>query len=50
VNDDDKEHMDRVMEECVKKVCKDMTSNWRIHARNAYLKANGVRVNEFKEN
>jgi hypothetical protein len=31
------------------KVCKDMTSNWRIHATNAYLKAHGVQINEFKE-
>jgi hypothetical protein len=49
VNDDDKEHADCVLEECAKKVCKDMTSNWRTHAMNAYLKAHGVRVNELKE-
>jgi hypothetical protein len=44
-----KEHVDHVLEECAKKVCKDMTSNWRIHATNAYMKAHNVRVNEFKE-
>jgi hypothetical protein len=49
VNDDDKEHADHVLEECAMKVCKDMTSNWRIHATNAYLKAHGVQINEFKE-
>jgi hypothetical protein len=49
VNDDEKEHVDRVLEECAKKVCKDMTSNFRIHATNAYLKAHSVRVNDFKE-
>jgi hypothetical protein len=49
VNDDEKEHMDRALEECAKKVRKDMTSNLRIQATNAYLKAHGVRVNEFKE-
>jgi uncharacterized UPF0160 family protein len=49
VNDDDKEHTDRVLEECAKKVSKDMTSNRRIHATNIYLKAHAVWVNEFKE-
>jgi hypothetical protein len=49
VNDDEKEHMDHVLEECAKKVCNDMTSNLRIHATNAYLKAHGVVVNNFKE-
>jgi hypothetical protein len=49
VNDDEKEHADHVLEECAKKVCKDMTSNLRIHATNAYLKAHGVVVNHFKE-
>jgi hypothetical protein len=39
VSDDDKEHADRVLDECAKKVCKDMTSSWRIQATNAYLKA-----------
>jgi hypothetical protein len=28
VNDDDKKHTNHVLEECAKKVCKDMTSNW----------------------
>jgi hypothetical protein len=42
VNDDEKEHAYHVLEECVKKVCKDMTSNLRIQATNAYLKAHGV--------
>jgi hypothetical protein len=49
VNDDKKEYADLVLEECVKKVCKDMTSNLRIHATNAYLKAHGVVVNNFKD-
>jgi hypothetical protein len=50
VNDDEKKHADHVLEECAKKVCKDMTSNVRIHATNAYLKAHGVQVNNFKDN
>jgi hypothetical protein len=41
--------VDRVLEECAKKVCKDMTSNLRIQATNAYLKAHGVEVNNFKD-
>jgi hypothetical protein len=49
VNDDEKEHTDRVLEECAKKVCKDMTSNLRIQATNAYLKAPSVQVNNFKD-
>jgi hypothetical protein len=49
VNDDRKEHAYHVLEECAKKVCKYMTSNLRIHATNAYLKARGVHVNNFKE-
>jgi hypothetical protein len=49
VNDDEKEHVNHVLEECAKKVCKDMTSNLRIHATNAYLKAHGVVVNNFKD-
>jgi hypothetical protein len=48
VNDDDKERTDRVLEECAKKMCKDMTSNWRIQAKNAYLKAHMVSVKDFK--
>jgi predicted RNA methylase len=39
VNDDEKEHTDVVLEECAKNVCKDMFSNLRIQATNAYLKA-----------
>jgi hypothetical protein len=39
--------VDHILEECAKKVCKDMTSNLRIHATNAYLKAQGVVVNNF---
>jgi hypothetical protein len=35
--------------ECAMKVCKDMTSNWRIQATNAYLKAQKVPVNDFKQ-
>jgi hypothetical protein len=50
VNDDEKEHADHVLEECAKKVCKDMSSNLRIHATNTYLKARGVVVNNFKDN
>jgi hypothetical protein len=48
VNDYEKEHVDHVLEECAKKVCKDMTSNLRIHAKNAYMKTHGVVVNNFK--
>jgi hypothetical protein len=49
VNDDEKENLDHVLEECAKKVCTDMTSNLRIQATNAYLKAHGVLVNNFKD-
>jgi hypothetical protein len=49
VNDDEKEHADRVLEECAKKVSKDMTSNMRIHATNAYLKGHGVEANNYKD-
>jgi hypothetical protein len=49
VNDDEKEHVDHDMEECPKKVCKDMTSNLTLHATNAYLKDYGVVVNNFKD-
>jgi hypothetical protein len=49
VNDDKKEHVDCVLEECAMKVCKDMFSNLRIQATNAYLKAHGVEVNHFKD-
>jgi hypothetical protein len=41
--------VDHVLEECAKKVCKDVTSNLRIQATNAYLKAHGVQVNNFKD-
>jgi hypothetical protein len=47
VNDDEKKYADQVLEECAKKVCKDMTSNLRIHATNAYLKAHDIVVNNF---
>jgi hypothetical protein len=43
------EHTDHILKECVKKVCMDMTSNLRIQATNAYLKAHGVQVNNFKD-
>jgi hypothetical protein len=49
VNDDEKEHTNHVLEECAKKVGKDMTSNLRIQEINRYLKAHGVQVNNFKE-
>jgi hypothetical protein len=49
VNDDDKEHANHVLEECTKKVCKDMTSHWRIQATNAHLKAQKVPINIFKQ-
>jgi hypothetical protein len=49
VNDDEKEHADRILEECAKKVWKDLNSNLRIQATNAYLKAHGVQVNNFKD-
>jgi hypothetical protein len=41
--------VDHVLEESAKKVCKDITSNLRIQATNAYLKAHGVHVNNFKD-
>jgi hypothetical protein len=49
VNDDKKEHVDCVLEECAMKVCKDMFSNLRIQATNAYLNGHGVEVNHFKD-
>jgi hypothetical protein len=49
MNDDEKEYADHVLEECAKKVCNDMTSNLKIHATNAYLKAHSVVVNNFKD-
>jgi hypothetical protein len=49
VKDDKKEHADCVLEECAKKVCKDMTSNLRIHATNVYPRAHSVHVNNFKD-
>jgi hypothetical protein len=49
VNDAKKENTDVVLKECAKKVCKDMFSNLRIQATNAYLKAHGVAVNHLKE-
>jgi hypothetical protein len=48
VNNDDKEHANRVLEDCAKKVYKDMTSNCRIQATNAYLKAHKVPIKDFK--
>jgi hypothetical protein len=49
VNDDENEHADHVLKEYAKKVCKNMTSNLRIHATNAYLKAHDVVVNNFED-
>jgi hypothetical protein len=49
MNDDEKEYTDVVLEECAKKVCKDMLSNLRIQATNAYLKAHDVVVDHFKD-
>jgi hypothetical protein len=49
VNDDEKEHVDVILEECSKKVYKGMFSNLRIQAINAYLKAHCVHVNNFKD-
>jgi hypothetical protein len=49
VNNDEKEHTDHVLEECAKKVCKDMFSNMTIQETNAYLKAHGVEVNHFRD-
>jgi hypothetical protein len=37
-----------VLEECAKKVCKDLFSNLRIQATNSYLKDPSVDVNYFK--
>jgi hypothetical protein len=48
VNVDDKEHENNVLEECAKKVCKDMTPNWRIQDTNAYMKAHKVSIKDFK--
>jgi hypothetical protein len=47
VNDDVKEHENHVLEDCAKKVCKDMTSTWRIQDTNAYMKAHKVLVKDF---
>jgi hypothetical protein len=41
--------MNHVLEECAKKVFKDLFSNLRIQATNAYLKAHSVEVNHFKD-
>jgi hypothetical protein len=49
VNDDENEHVDVVLEECAKNVCKDMFSNLRIQATKAYLKAHSVVVVHFKD-
>jgi hypothetical protein len=49
MNDDDKKHTGHVLEECAKKVCNGMTSNWRIQATNAYLKAQKVPIKDFKQ-
>jgi hypothetical protein len=49
VNDDEKEHVDVVFEECSKKVFKDMFSNLRIQTTNAYLKDHSVAVDHFKD-
>jgi hypothetical protein len=49
VNGDEKEHAYHILEECAKKVYNDMTSNLRIYATNAYLRAHGVQVNNFKD-
>jgi hypothetical protein len=49
VNDDEKEHVDVVLGECAKKVCKDMFFNLRIQATNVYLKNHGIAVDHFKD-
>jgi hypothetical protein len=49
VKDDEKEHTDHDLEECAKKVCKDMTSNLRIQSTNPYLKAHSVNANNFED-
>jgi hypothetical protein len=49
VNDDNKEHTDHVLEECSKKVCRNMTSSWRIQVTNAYMKAQKVLVKDSKQ-
>ena len=46
---DDKEHADRVLEATAKKVTRDMISNARLQATNAYLKSKGVVVNDFRQ-
>jgi hypothetical protein len=47
VDPDDKDHIDHVLEVVAKKVVRDMSSNIRIHATNAYLKRQGVHSNDF---
>jgi hypothetical protein len=47
VEPDDKEHVERVFEENAKKVVRDMMSNVRLQTTNAFLKARGVKVNDF---
>jgi hypothetical protein len=49
VDDDEKGLTDHVLEDCAKKVCKDLFSNMRIQATNAFLKAHGVEVKHFKD-
>jgi hypothetical protein len=47
VEPDDKEHADHVLEENAKKVFRDLMSNVRLQTTNAFLKARGVKVNDF---
>jgi hypothetical protein len=49
VDTDDKEHTDRVLKANAKKVVKDVILNIRLQATNAYLKSQGVQINNFQE-
>jgi hypothetical protein len=48
VETDDKEHANHVLEENAKMVVMDMMSNVRLQATNAFLKAQGLKVDDFR--
>ena len=49
VDPDDKVHADRVLEANAKKVVRDMISNARLQATNAYLRSKGAVINDFRQ-
>jgi hypothetical protein len=49
VEPDDKDRTYLLFEAIAKKVAKDMSSNVRIQAINAYLKSQGIIINDFWE-